>query len=112
GGDVYLDDFWLVFGNTPTMGSNILADAGFETGLGPWVVGPLATNSSISTSLAHSGNASLHLLINPGPQSLTTFYQDVPALTPNTNYTLSFWYLAGASGTNLNLRLNSLFRPT
>ena len=111
GGDVYLDDFALVFGNTPGVGSNALANGDFETGLGPWVMGSLATNSSITTSLVHSGNASLHLVITTGAQSLTNFYQDFPALIPNTNYTLSFWYLTGGSGTNLNLRLNSLFRP-
>ncbi|HYV32141.1 MAG TPA: CotH kinase family protein, partial [Candidatus Binatia bacterium] len=76
GGDMYLDDFSLIFGNTPELGSNALANAGFETGLEPWVVGPLATNSSITTNVVHAGNASLHLVIAPGAQSPTTFYQD------------------------------------
>ncbi len=112
GGELYLDDLWLGLGNTPATDPNVLVNAGFETGLGPWVVGPLATNSSVSTAVAHSGNGSLHLVINPGAQSLTTFYQDFPALIASTNYTLSCWYLPGGSGTNLNFRLNSVFRPS
>jgi hypothetical protein len=59
---------------------------------------------------AHTGNGALHLILNPGAQSLTAFYQDFPALTINTNYTLTFWYHSGSSGTNLNFRINSLFR--
>ena len=50
------------------------------------MAGPLATNSAITTAVAHSGNASLHLVVNPGSQQLTTFYQDM--LPVNTQHGL------------------------
>jgi hypothetical protein len=110
GGDVYLDDISLVIGTEAGVGNNVLANPGFETDLAPWVKSSLGTNSATTSAVAHSGVSSLHLVVAPGAQSLTTFYQDFPALTPSTNYTLSFWFLSGSSGTNLNFRLNSLFR--
>ncbi len=110
GGDLYLDDVSLVQGNTPGVGQNILANGGFEAGLAPWIRGPLATNSEVVSTVARSGNSSLHLIITNGPIALTTFYQDISGVTPSTNHTLSFWFLVGNKGTNLNARMNTLFR--
>ena len=111
GGDVYLDDIAFVTGTAPEVGMNHLSNGGFESTLSPpWMAGPLATNSAITTSVAHSGNASLHLVVNPGSQQLTTFYQDMLPVDSNTVYTLSFWYLAGTRGSNFNARLNSSYR--
>ncbi len=113
GGDVYLDDLSLVIGNTPGVGVNVLSNGDFESILSPpWQRGPLAANAVITTSAAYSGTASLHLVVTPGGQAVTTFYQDFPTLTSSTNYTLSYRYLPGSSGSNLTTRLNSLFRTT
>ena len=112
GGDVYLDDMSLVIGNTPGVGVNVLSNGGFESLLSPpWQRGVLGTNTVITNAVAYSGTASLHLVVAPGSASVTTFYQDFPALTASTNYTLSYWFLSGSSGSNLNMRMNPSFRP-
>ncbi len=110
-GDVYLDDISLVIGSTPAVGENVLVNGSFEDPLIPsWRVGGSASNTVRTTAVAHSGAASVHLVFAPSAAlSLTNFAQGFPALTPSTNYTLSFWYLTGSSGTNLSFRLNSLF---
>jgi hypothetical protein len=111
GGDVYIDDISFVAGTVPEVGTNHVANAGFESPLSPpWVVGPLATNTAITTAVSHSGDASLHLVINSGAQSLLTFYQDMLPVSPSTIYTLSFWYLPGTRGASLNARLSSFYR--
>jgi hypothetical protein len=113
GGDVYLDDISLVQSNVEGGGTNNLINSDFEAGvLAPWVTSALSSNSAITTAVSHSGAACLHLNILPGGPGTATFYQDFPSpLVPSTNYTLSFWYLPGAFGTNLNLRVNTIFRP-
>jgi len=111
GGDVYLDDISFVAGTVPEIGTNHLSNGDFESALTPpWMVGPLATNSAISATVAHSGSASLHLVVNAGPQQLTTFYQDMLPVNSNTVYTLSFWYLPGSRGSNFNARINTAYR--
>ena len=113
GGDVYLDDISFVAGTVADIGTNHLSNGGFESTLSPpWMLGPLATNSAITTAVAHSGNASLHLVVNPGAQQLTTFYQDMLPVNTSTVYTLSFWYLQGSRGSNFNARLSSTYRAT
>ncbi len=118
-GDVYLDDMSLVIGDTPAVGQNVLVNGGFEEPLAPaWRVGAIASDTMITTDVAHSGSSSVHVVFSPGSLSLHNFAQSFPDLTPGTNYILSFWYLPGASGTNFTFRLNSLFtssidpRPT
>lgn len=110
GGEAYVDDMSLVIGSTAGVGVNVLSNPGFESALTPpWQRGPLAVNTMITNTVAHSGNASLRFVVNPGTIALTTFYQDFPALTAGSTYTLSYWYLP-VSGTNLNTRLNTVFR--
>jgi hypothetical protein len=109
-GDVYIDDVSLVQGSEPAVGQNVLANPGFEEPFAPaWRVAGPATNSVIVTDLAHSGAASAHVIFVPGSLGLANFAQGFPALTANTNYTLSFWYFSGSSGTNFSFRINSLF---
>lgn len=110
-GDVYLDDVSLVIGDTPAVGDNVLVNGGFEEPLTTaWRVGGAASNTVLTTAVAHSGTASVHVVYAAAPAlSLTNFAQSFPALTPSTNYTLSFWYLSGSAGTNFSFRLNSVF---
>jgi hypothetical protein len=111
GGEIYLDDIWFVAGSTPESGVNILANGDFEAALSPpWMVGPLATNSAVVTSVARSGTRSLRLSIAPGALSLTTFYQDFAAVAGNTPHVLSFWWRPGTNGLNFQTRLNTTFR--
>src|SRR5207248_4173013 len=78
-GDVYVDDIKLVAGNVPEVGANVLANGDFESALsGPWVVSPNHAGSSISTSIKHSGNASLHVVASSaGTTRASAIYQDM-----------------------------------
>ena len=109
-GDIYIDDLMLVQGGTPGVGPNILVNGGFEEPFAPaWRVGGPASNSVITTSVAHSGAASAHVIFASATAlSLTNFSQVIPVLTTNTVYTFSFWYLSG-SGTNFSFRINTSF---
>src|SRR5262249_4970647 len=105
-GDVYVDDIMLVMGTNAGVGPNVIQNGDFESELmGPWqFLGTNLTNSAISTALAHSGNASLHV-VSSGAGTLTkTILQVLPSLESNTVHTLSYWYYTPLNGTNLNLR--------
>jgi len=108
-GDIYIDDVSLVQGSEPGVGQNVLSNPGFEQSFAGWTVAGPASNSVVVTNFARSGTASAHVIFVPGSLGLANFAQTFPALTPNTNYTLSFWYLSGTSGTNFSFRINSLF---
>jgi hypothetical protein len=108
-GDVYIDDIELVAGSVPGSGANTLADGGFESGFpGPWTVSPNLTNSVLSTTIKHSGNASLHVIsTSAGTTQSSAIWQIIsPALTTNATYTLSFWYLQSTNGGPLTVRLS------
>jgi hypothetical protein len=108
-GDVYIDDIELVAGSVPGAGTNTLADGGFESGfLGPWTVSPNLTNSVLSTTMKHSGSASLHVIsTSAGTTQSSAIWQIIsPALTTNATYTLSFWYLQSTNGGPLTVRLS------
>jgi hypothetical protein len=113
GGDVYLDDLALVGISGGGAGTNLVRNGDFESGLlSPWTAARLATNSAPVSTVAHSRNQSLHLVFNTGVGGVSDFYQElVPAPATGTVYTLSFWFLSGKGTTNLNLRVNTLYRP-
>jgi hypothetical protein len=110
--DVYIDDVRLVAGTVAGVGVNLVLNGDFETGtLAPWLANRLATNSAVVSNVAHSGQYALHLVFNPGGPTVTDFYQPIyPPLTASNLYTLSFWYLPGTRGTNLNARVSAIFR--
>jgi hypothetical protein len=108
-GDVYIDDIKLVAGSVPEAGANTLADGDFESGFpGPWTVSANLAGSVLSTSIKHSGNASLHLIsTSAGTTQSSAIWQIIsPALTTNATYTLSFWYLQSTNGGPLTVRLS------
>ena len=107
-GDVYLDDIKLVAGLEPEAGPSLLADGDFEGGFpGPWIVSSNHAASTLSSSVKHAGQYSLHLIASSGGSSASTaVYQTIsPALTNGQIYTLSYWYRAGTNGGTLTLRL-------
>jgi hypothetical protein len=113
GGDFYIDDLSFVAGSVPGVGTNYLINGDFESlSVAPFVLGPMASNSTIVTAIAHSGNASLHYVQSPGSIQLTSFYQDMPPVVTQAVYTLSFWFLSGAQGTSFRSRLNNFFDTT
>ncbi|MDB6037251.1 MAG: hypothetical protein JWM99_1092, partial [Verrucomicrobiales bacterium] len=69
---------------------------------------PNLATSVISTTVKHSGNASLHMVTTAGGTTrASAIYQDLtPALTQNASYTLSYWYLPNTKGGTLTLRLS------
>jgi hypothetical protein len=107
-GDVYVDDLKLVAGTVPEAGVNYLADGDFESPLtGTWTVSPNMSGSTLSQTITHSGNASLHVIASSGGPTIgQAIWQNTAPLVTNATYTLSYWYLAGASPTSLLIRLS------
>ena len=108
-GDVYVDDIKLVAGSVPEAGTNVLSDGDFESGFpGPWTVSTNLAGSVLSTTIKHSGNASLHVIsTSAGTTQSSAIWQTVsPALTSGATYTLSFWYLQSTNGGPLTIRLS------
>jgi len=108
-GDAYLDDIKLVAGTVAEAGPNLLVNGDFESAFpGPWVVSDNLASSTISSTVKHTGAASLHMLAtSPGYTGASSIYQDLAtALTAGAPYTLSFWVLENTNGGTLTLRLS------
>jgi hypothetical protein len=105
-GDIYVDDVSLV----GSAGTNLVADGGFESPLGgSWNLTANFAQSTISSTVSHSGNSSLHVVATAaGAGSGNAIYQDLSStLALNAPCTLSFWYLQSTNGGPLVLRLSS-----
>jgi hypothetical protein len=120
GGNVYLDDMSFVLLSGPNAGSNLLQNADFELPLGTntvlgtnnWITSAVTVASAVVTNFARSGNSCLRFNMNAAPAQPSYFYQYLPFVIPaQTSCMISFWYLPGTKGTNLNIYLNSGFRP-
>ena len=117
-GDLYVDDLSLVAGRVPEAGINLLRNGDFEGPLttnvgGPWVF--TSTNlamTSISATIKHLGNGSLHLAFPAAGSSTVYMYQDSIPVASGTTYTLSFWYLPTTNATIFTTRLGSLVSRT
>jgi hypothetical protein len=107
-GDVYIDDLKLVAGSVPEAGANLLQDGDFESALiGPWTLSSNMSNSSTSTTVKHSGNASLHMVAaSPGDTISQSIWENTAPIVTNGTYTLSYWYLPSNSGSQLLIRLS------
>ncbi|PYJ79473.1 MAG: hypothetical protein DME22_25430 [Verrucomicrobia bacterium] len=107
-GDVYIDDLKLVAGTVPEAGPNYLQNGDFESPLsGTWNVSTNVANSAISTTVKHSGNASLHVIATSGGPTITqAIWQNSATLVTNATYTLSYWYLPSTNGSSLLIRLS------
>src|SRR5678815_5516292 len=115
GASAVVDDISLVAGTNAAVGFNYVRNGDFESSpllevpalTNSWSIGTNYTNTAIIGSLTHSGSGALRL-------EATTFGNSFPRLiaqnlspAPITNaiHTLSFWYFATNSATNLNVRL-------
>jgi len=104
-GDVYVDDLFLVQGSTAGAGPNLLQNGDFETALsGPWSALGNHSNSVITTSFSHSGNASLHIVAGAAGGLTSAVRQLIPGAESNITCTLSGWFYATTNATNLSLR--------
>ncbi len=110
-GDVYVDDVSVVAGTQAGVGSNYVANGGFETGaLGPWRTVGNYTNSVVSSALAFNGNYSLHIVGAGVGSPGSAVIQTHDPLDAAGTYTFSMWYLPSTNGTGLNFRYNNAFR--
>jgi hypothetical protein len=116
-GDVYIDDFQLVPGTVPGVGTNVIVNGDFELPFSNgWAFGganfAVATNTDVSSVVAHSGTNSLHIAYTAPGGAGAHFFQNLSNIVANTDYTVSFWYLPSTSASNLSIYLASSFRPT
>ena len=111
-GICHLDDVSVVAGSVPEVGSNYVRGGDFE---GPtlnsaWLVGTNYTNSAISTSEAHSGNASLRLVCTSfgssyGPRNLVVNQVLSPAPTNTQLVAIGLWYFSTTTASNLTVQM-------
>jgi uncharacterized protein (DUF1800 family) len=99
---VYVDNIWLVYGDVPEAGTNLLGNGDFEISPAepPWVRGTAITRAAVTNSPTVDGQAASGtnclLLTGTANTGITTGYWQ-PFLTNNPSttqrFTLSFWYL-------------------
>lgn len=124
-GSAIIDDLALVSGTEPAVGHNFVRNGDFETPLdttetNSWKIGTNAYGDTFITSdLVHSGNGAFKIVGtnatgNPNPPTYNRTIMQVlsphSALgSPNVNSTntLSFWYWATNSATNLYVRVRN-----
>ncbi len=108
-GAVHIDDLKLVAGTDPDAGANLIAGGDFESAFpGAFVVSPNMDKTATTTTVAHSGRSSLHLVAtSPGSTRGSSVNQDLATpLVQGAPYTLSYWYLPETTGGTLTLRLS------
>ncbi|MDB6039521.1 MAG: hypothetical protein JWM99_3362 [Verrucomicrobiales bacterium] len=98
-GDAYIDDVRIVAGTVPEVGVNLIKNGDFEQPLaGSFTVSTNLTNSEITSSAAHSGANSLHLIsTSPGTTQASSVWQTATGLKSGSTYTLSYWFLPGSN---------------
>ncbi len=113
-GSVYIDDLSLVDGASAGVGFNFASQGDFEVGAldtNFWQFGTNYTNSALSSDFAHSGTNSLHIVSTASGSSVSPLrlIQEVLSPTPSNQEvcTLSFWFYATTSASNLTVRLSS-----
>jgi hypothetical protein len=115
-GSAILDDIALVPGTVPAVGTtNYVRNGDFEMAplledpalTNSWYVGTNYTNTAIISGLTHAGSGALRLEASTfGSTYPRLVAQNLsPAPPANSTNTLSFWYWATNSSTNLSVRL-------
>jgi hypothetical protein len=117
-----VDDVALVSGTNAEVGPNFVRSGDFELPLyetplvtNSWMVGTNYTNSLLVGNLTHGGSGALKLVPTTFGNSVTitatttnnrVIYQALsPAPAVNSTNTLSFWYWATNSSTNINVKI-------
>jgi hypothetical protein len=121
-GTALVDDISLVAGTNAAVGSNYVRNGDFETPFyeeplltNSWQPGTNYSNSVIVSDLTHSGNGALKLIpttfgnaiqITATATNNRVIYQALsPAPPMQSTNTLSFWFWATNSSTNLSVRI-------
>ena len=112
-----IDDFSLVVGTNAAVGQNFIRNGDFESPLDPvpvtnsWLFGTNYTNSLIVGDLVHTGTGALKIIGTSGgtigfgnnvSKAISQWIDPVPYDRTNT---LSFWYWATNSATNVFTRI-------
>ncbi len=108
-GECYVDDLKLVAGTDPDAGPNLLQNGGFELPLaGSWTNSADFAGSTLSPTVAHSGNSSLRLVATAGGSGNNDSIQQTitPALVNSNTYTVSYWYLPATQNRTLTVKLD------
>ncbi len=123
-GTAWIDDLFIVPGTNAGVGPNYVSNGDFESALvfgltNSWVFGTNYTNTTIVGDLVHAGAGAFKIVgASPGAANNPTYSRSMyqflsPAPPINTTNTLSFWYWATNSATNLYARVrNSAFLQT
>ena len=119
-GSLYIDDVALVSGSNAEVGFNFVSEGDFETPVldtNIWQLGTNYLNTTISSSAAHSGSSSLHIVSTSSGQRYLPLLLGIEQLMSSapTNgevCTLSFWYLTTSTASNVTMRLTSAVRAT
>jgi hypothetical protein len=116
-GSAIIDDVSVVAGTNAGVGPNFVRNGDFESTplledpalTNSWTIGTNYTNTAIINNLVHGGNGALKIVAssfgNSFPRIISQFLSPAPEV--NTTNTLSFWYWATNSSTNLNVRIQN-----
>lgn len=118
GGDAYIDDISLIhIATNGVRSANLIQDGDFENvGLTPpWNVTVNVAGSSVSSTYAHSGSRSLHLVAAAGGSTQNdSLWQAITNLTvpfsgnqATQRCELSFWYLESTNSSKIKMRLSN-----
>jgi len=111
-GECYVDNIKLVAGTDPDAGPNLLQNGGFESPLaGTWTNSTDFAGSTLSSTVAYSGNSSLRLVATAaggsnGGNNDSVQQNITPALVNGQTYTVSYWYLPATQNRTLTVRLD------
>jgi hypothetical protein len=104
-GQAHIDDVSLVAGTVPRVGTELVANGGFEEPLTPSWEGGAA--SVLDPGVRRSGRSSLRLVYPAGVSAADAAVRQTLAapVVSGQLYTLSFWYLAHPDGSELMARM-------
>jgi hypothetical protein len=115
GASVVLDDISVVVGTNAAVGTNLVRNGDFETGAllevpavtNSWHIGTNYTNTLIVSDPVHDGGGALKLVCqtfgNAQPRVVSQLLS--PAPLTNAVHTLSFWFNATNTATNLTVKI-------
>jgi hypothetical protein len=116
-GSAIIDDLSVVAGTNAGVGPNFVRNGDFESTplledpalTNSWSVGTNYTNTVIVSDLVHGGTGALKIVASSFGNSFPRIISQLlsPAPVANTTNTLSFWYWATNSSTNLSIRLQN-----
>ena len=109
-GDVYIDDVQLTAPTNSVNTNNLIVNGDFEAPFaGTWNITTTVANSTIDSTVSHSGASSLHLVSTAaGSGQATSLWQPWAAtnnISDGERITLSFWYLPGPSTKAITIRV-------